>query len=161
MGIKAKFTAKQVEMELARRSRSIEAAIIRRLQFLGEKCLIECRTNKSYQDQTGNLTSSMGYVVVANGMIVQSHGFNQGVQSLSGNSGTAVGKSGMATGQALAKEVAQEFRTGYALIVVAGMNYAAAVEAKGYNVLTSAELLAEKEMPRMMKALSQNIEKMK
>jgi len=38
---------------------------------------------------------------------------------------------------------------------VAGMKYAAYVEARNYNVLSSAELLAEKEVPKLLKALSQ------
>ena len=36
-----------------------------------------------------------------------------------------------------------KYPKGLVLIVVAGMNYAAYVEAKGYNVLSSAELMAE------------------
>lgn len=161
MGLKAKFNRADIDKELRRRALKIETAIIRRLQFLGEKCLIECRTNKTYTDQTGNLTSSMGYVVVANGRIVETHGFNQSVVSLSGNKGTAIGKDGGAEGEGLANEMALRFRTGFALIVVAGMNYAAHVEARGYNVLTTAEMLAEKELPKMLAALRRNIGKMK
>lgn len=138
----------------------VETAIIRRLQFLGEKCLIECRTNKTYTDQTGNLTSSMGYVIIANGKLVETTGFNQAVISISGGTGTAHGSNGGSIGEQLAKEVAARFTTGFALIVVAGMNYAAHVESRGYNVLASAELLAEKELPKMMKALARNIDKM-
>ena len=47
----------------------------------------------------------------------------------------------------------------YALVVVAGMNYAAYVEAKGYNVLSSAEHLAERELPRMLDKLITNIKR--
>lgn len=139
----------------------IESAVIRRLQFLGEKCLIECRTNKTYMDQTGNLTSSMGYLVVANGHVVEIAGFNQGVFSLTGNRGTAFGSEGPKEGEQLARDVADSIGEGsYALIVVAGMDYAAYVEARGYNVLSSAEALAERELPKMMERLRKNIDKM-
>lgn len=160
MGLVPKFLQSDIEKELQKRMKRIEDAIVRRLQFLGEKCLIEMRTNKTYQDQTGNLTSSMGYVIVANGSLIDTHGFNQSVVSMSGGAGTAHGAAGGSIGEALAKEVAARFKSGFVLIVVAGMTYAAHVEARGYNVLTSAELLAEKELPKMLKALSRNIEKM-
>ncbi len=158
MGIKATFTQAEIERELQKRAMRIETAIIRRLQFLGEKCLIECRTNKTYMDQTGNLTSSMGYLIVANGRILDVKGFNQ---SLVGSRGTAYNNEGSGRGESLAKEAAAKYSSGYALIVVAGMEYAAYVESRGYNVLSSAELLAERELPKMIKALHVNIGKMK
>lgn len=138
----------------------VEAAIIRRLQFLGEKCLTEARTNHTYTDQTGNLTSSMGYIVVANGSIVDTAGFNQGVKSISSGTGTKYGGDGSQIGKSLAESLALNYRTGYALIVVAGMSYAAYVESKGFNVLTSAEQLADKQLPVMLAALKRNIDKM-
>lgn len=55
----------------------------------------------------------------------------------------------MKSGQTIAEKVGKETK-GVALVVVAGMNYAAYVEAKGYNVLSSAEHLAERELPRML-----------
>jgi len=126
----------------------IHEAIIQRLQFLGEKCLTEARTNKTYTDQTGNLTSSIGYVILYEGRQIFTNGFE--------GEGEGSGK-----GRQLANDLFKNYGTGYALIVVAGMNYAAHVEARGYNVLASAEQLAEKELPKMLKALSRNIEKMK
>ena len=48
---------------------------------------------------------------------------------------------------------------GVALVVVAGMNYAAYVEARGKNVLSSAEHLAERELPRMLEKLITNIKR--
>jgi len=42
---------------------------------------------------------------------------------------------------------------------VAGMNYAIYLEAKGRDVLTSAEQLAQQELPRMLSELVSNINK--
>ena len=42
---------------------------------------------------------------------------------------------------------------GFVLIVVAGMHYAKYVEAKGLNVLTSAQLLAEEQVPIILNKL--------
>ena len=60
--------------------------------------------------------------------------------------------------KALPKKIGKETK-GVALVVVAGMNYAAYVEAKGYNVLSSAEHLAERELPRMLEKLITNIKR--
>ena len=148
MGLKPRWNQADIERELQQRAQRIETAIINRLSFLGEKCLTECRTNKTYMDQTGNLTAPMGYVIAANGRIIDAKGFN-------GKGGEGPGK-----GETLAKELVGRYKSGYVLIVVAGMNYAAAVESSGKNVLASAELLAERELPKMLKALTRNIEKM-
>jgi hypothetical protein len=50
-------------------------------------------------------------------------------------------------------ELSQKRHKGITLIVCAGMNYASHVEARGYNVLTSAEILSERLVPEMMKKL--------
>ena len=63
----------------------------------------------------------------------------------------------MGSGKHLVNNLATKFSGGYALIVVAGMNYAAYVESMGKNVISSAELLAEQELPRMMKELTSKI----
>ena len=57
---------------------------------------------------------------------------------------------------------------GIALVVVAGMEYAAALEANGawkiksrrsYDVLASAELLAERKLPKILSELVEDINK--
>lgn len=147
MGIKSKSTKAQINKSLSDGFRKLENQIILYLHRLGELCLIESRTNKTYQDRTGNLTASMGYIIVVNGQLTSKAGFDE--------------KHGGTVGEALATDIAKDFKTGYALIVVAGMNYASHVEAKGYNVLSSAELLAERQLPIMMNQLRRNIGKIR
>ena len=68
------------------------------------------------------------------------------------------GTDGIKEGKELAKELAKQYTSGYALIVVAGMNYAEYVEAMdNKNVLASAELLARRELPKMMMKLKKQI----
>jgi hypothetical protein len=117
--------------------------MIRNLCYVGEKCLNEARTNGGYYDQTGNLRSSIGYVVVVDGNIIQMSSFTK-VKS---------GSQGASDGQAFVKQLISKFPKGICLIVVAGMNYASCVSAKGYNVLDSSELLADKLVPQMLKKL--------
>ena len=110
---------------------------------LGEKCVNEARNFGSYTDRTGNLRSSVGYGVFKDGQPVRYSDFQQ----------VAKGTEGGIEGRALLDRIAGTYPHGYALIVVAGMNYAVYVEAKGYNVLSSAQLLAERELPRMINDL--------
>ena len=109
--------------------------VIRQLSIIGEQCVNQARISerkgRDYKDQTGNLRASVGYVIVADGEI----------QELSGFEGA---REGAQTGMQYAQDLAAKHPTGFALIVVAGMNYAEYVAAKGYDVLDSAELLAEK-----------------
>ena len=65
---------------------------------------------------------------------------------------------GIKVGQSVAENIGKETK-GVALVVVAGMNYAAYVEAKGYNVLASAEHLAERELPRMLEKLISSVKR--
>ncbi len=87
---------------------------------------------RGFHDQTGNLRSSIGYVVVKDGKPV-----NVSFGAVKG------GHAGVNEGQRLALQVGSRQTDGYALVVVAGMNYAVHVESKGRDVLTSAEKYAE------------------
>ena len=55
--------------------------------------------------------------------------------------------------------VASAKTSGITLIVVAGMSYAIYVEGRGKNVLTSAELLAERVVPDMLQQLGFTVKK--
>lgn len=118
--------------------------LIGRLQYLGEKCVNEARDNRtnSYTDRTGNLRSSIGYVVLYNGVPVSE-------MSVQGDkpAGRSAGES------SLSKAIAEAPSTGYVLVVVAGMHYAHYVAARGFDVLDSAEHLAEVEMPKILDKL--------
>ena len=112
----------------------LDFEIVRKLCYIGEMCVNKARTYGSYTDHSGNLRSSVGYVVVANGQIRQLAGFD----AING------AKEGVLKGEEYARKCASEHPTDYALIIVAGMDYAEYVAAKGYDVLDSAELEAEK-----------------
>lgn len=152
MGIKANFTQDDVRKRFDAFLAEIEKKQIERLFRLGEMCLIEARTNKGYIMQTGALLSSTGYKVFVDGVAVHSQ-FDAASGAESGAAAT-----GMKSGSDLADKIGKETK-GVALVVVAGMNYAAYVEAKGYNVLSSAEHLAERELPRMLDKLIANIKR--
>lgn len=152
MGIKANFTKGDIRARIDAFLDEIQKKQIARLQELGEMCLIEARTNKGYMMQTGALLSSTGYSVFVDGVAVHTQ-----FDAASGAQSEAAAK-GVKAGQTIADQIGKETK-GVALVVVAGMNYAAYVEAKGRNVLTSAEHLAERELPRMLDKLVSNIKR--
>lgn len=129
----------------------VQDMIIRTLSYLGERCVIEARDRsqeESWFDQSGNLRSSIGYVISHNGRILAYSDFAQVKQ----------GSEGPKEGKVLAQEIAKKYTSGYALVVVAGMNYAEYVEAMdNKNVLASAELFARAELPKMMAKLKTQI----
>lgn len=152
MAIKPNFTKDDVRKRFDAFLNEIEEKQIARLQRLGEMCLVEARTNKGYMMQTGALLSSTGYEVFVDGVAIHSQ-----FDAASGAESNAA-ETGIKSGQSIAESIGKGTK-GIALVVVAGMNYAAYVEAKGYNVLSSAEHLAERELPRMLEKLISNIKR--
>lgn len=152
MAIKPYFTKDDVRKRFDAFLNEIEKKQIARLQRLGEMCLVEARTNKGYMMQTGALLSSTGYEVFVDGVAIHSQ-----FDAASGAESNAA-ETGIKSGQSIAETIGKGTK-GIALVVVAGMNYAAYVEAKGYNVLSSAEHLAERELPRMLEKLISNIKR--
>lgn len=53
----------------------LEQAMVYNLCYVGEQCLNAARSTNSYKDQTGNLRSSLGYIVVSNGKVVTMSSF--------------------------------------------------------------------------------------
>lgn len=124
----------------------VTSVIIRTLQYVGEKCITEAREGGTYQDQTGNLRSSIGYAIVKDGVVVNST-MSQKI------AGTKTSEdNGNQIGSDYLKKISKEYQ-GISLIVVAGMRYAAYVESRGYNVLTSSEILADQLVPQLLKQL--------
>ncbi|MFB5946123.1 hypothetical protein [Albibacterium profundi] len=159
MGIEPTFKMTDIRKQLEKKADLIRRQIIRRLMSLGEMCIGEARTNKGYEDQTGALTSSIGYVVVDHGKVIRLAGFEKPMTAAIDSTGTA--DDGVLEGKQLAESLANKVSTkGYALIVVAGMHYAMHVEAMGLNVIGSSELLAERQLPEMLRKLKGNISKM-
>lgn len=129
---------------LAEYMQRISTAVLRNLRYLGEQCVTEARKNHTYKDQTGNLTSSIGYVIAVNGRVVSRSQFNVTNQAA---------MDGSKEGVEYAMEVARRFPRDVVLIVVAGRSYAKYVAAKGYNVLDSAEQLARREAKTILQGL--------
>ncbi|MEO6610744.1 MAG: hypothetical protein ABIT05_01385 [Chitinophagaceae bacterium] len=140
-----KFNKQQIRAMLGERKERIKAAILLNLQRIGETFVTQARDTDTYKDRTGNLRSSIGYVILYNG--------EQMFESFKSTGGPQ----GVEKARQVVEEVKQNFPSGYVLIGVAGMNYAAAVEAKGFDVITSSALHAETALRVAIKRIESKI----
>lgn len=143
MGIKARFTKADINRLMKQKVAAIERVILNRLILIGEQFVKNARENHTYLDQTGNLTSSISYIVLNNGKTVSKN-----------LEGTA---KGIESAKSLISELSVRFQTGYVLIVVAGMDYAAAVESRGKDVLTASSIIAKNELKKAVKDIKRKV----
>lgn len=124
MGIVARFTPLDIAIYLSHVLRNAERQIILALNRAGKEFADEAKSmtyaNGGFHDDTGDLRSSIGYFVLANGRVIDSY-----------FSGNVAGREAANLALASIPKI-----MGYQLIGIAGMDYAAAVESKGYNVIT-------------------------
>lgn len=143
--IVSKTDMRKLKDGLQQKMKDITNELIKQLSFIGEECIKIARDNGSYNDITGNLRSSIGYVVLYDGKPVV-YGESKQYDGSKGH-----GEKGPAAANALLKQLQAKFPWGIVLIVCAGMNYAAYVEAIHHkDVLTSAELKAESLMKQLI-----------
>jgi hypothetical protein len=148
MPITSNFSPEKFQKHLSDKIASKKAAIIMRLQAIGEECLNQARSGHKYKNQTGNLCSSIGYCITDDGNII-----NQGLwQSIAGKYGN--GADGKNAGMQYMQEIASEKATqGITFIMVAGMPYAQYVEAMSLDVLDTSEQMAVKKIREMLDKL--------
>ena len=148
MAIKAQFTKNDVRKRFDDFLKEVERAQIEALERLGEQCVTHARdipADVGFADRTGNLRSSIGYVIFKDGQAIRQN-YEQVLEA----------NEGIQAGQRLAEEVGSNTK-GICLVVTAGMNYATYVEAKGRDVLASAETLAQRELPKVLQDLIDDV----
>ena len=141
MGIKAKFTLKDVQKITTEFYNNAVKSIYQALELAAYDVVNDAKMRETYADQSGNLRSSIGFVIYYNGEKVSTGGFGGGALFPNKEGVRGSGKEGTEKGGNVAEEIAEQFPKGFVLVVVAGMEYAAYVEAKGYDVLTGSSFL--------------------
>ena len=134
-----------------------EEFYIQRLIEAGEAAVKLAISNGNYQNITGNLRSSIGYIIAYDGEIIKEGGFHkihgrgenmQKVEfttrkgdhvSFWARGGAGDGSEGQRKGMELARQQISG-TMGYAYFLVAGMEYASYVSRNGYDVTDSAKL---------------------
>ncbi|HPE74692.1 MAG TPA: hypothetical protein PLC80_01310 [Draconibacterium sp.] len=147
MGLKIEFDIKHFRKEMDQLAAEIDNDIFESLQQAGEDFVAGARNMKKseggFGDVTGNLRSSIGYAIRRNGEII--------FGNFDGNS----------TGVAAAKRAIDEVEknNGLQLIGVAGMDYASAVESKGFNVISYQGLMLMVDLTDYMKEIEKKYNK--
>lgn len=140
-----KFTQAQVHEKMVKEKTVLRNATLLRLSRIGEQFVIDARSKTAAQggfnDRTGNLRNSIGYVILEDGKTIRQNFKSTAKPTVSGGT-----KEGLQQGATFAAEVARGFPTGIVLIVVAGMEYAAAVELRGKDVITGSSVEAQKSL---------------
>lgn len=149
MIVTPKFTQAEIEAAVKEGVEHKVNALKRDLQYIGEEVVTEARTGAKtggldYKQQTGNLRSSIGYIITYKGETTGEGGFIP-------MPGRESGEEGAKEGKAVAERIATEegSQESLKLTVVAGMDYATHLHAKGYDVLDSAELLANERLKEL------------
>lgn len=144
----SKTDMRKLKTGLQAKMKDLVAILVKQLSYIGEESVRIARENGSYSDITGNLRSSIGYVVLVDGKPVKKGTPKQ----YDGKDGS--GEAGPPAAEALLQSLQAKFPWGVVLIVCAGMKYAAYVEAVHHkDVLTSAELIAESLAKKLLKGL--------
>lgn len=156
-----KFNKADFEKMVKERLLRIDQAVVMRLKRIGETFVKNARENGAYNDITGNLRNSVGYVILRDGVQLESDFKRSASVKNSKGKKTSGSKDGVNAGKDLAFEIARKFPRGYVLIVVAGMEYASKVESRGKDVLTASSIIAEKQLKEAIQTISKKIPNMR
>lgn len=158
MGVTANIDFRQIRDQLEREVRRNIQRIIASLQYVGETVVNEIRTShiSDWNDRSGNLRSSVGYILSVDGQPINMSGFER----VDGPDREKSTEDGSESGRAYAQSLCSLYPKGIALIVVAGMEYAAYVEAmENKVVLAQGEIEAWKLVSEMLQELNSRYSK--
>lgn len=125
MGISKYF--KELSLHLHKQSEAIDEKILQVLDTVGSRAVELAIKTKTYKDDTGNLTASIGYGVYKKGVEYSVGGFGGGKGEQEGLN-------------KLAAVASQHRNKSLVLIIVAGMEYALYLERNGYVILDGASV---------------------
>jgi hypothetical protein len=133
--------------------RIVQEEVDKALSYLGAECIIRIRDRRpeeSWNDITGNLRSSIGYAVYDYGKK-----YIESTFAVIKNGGK-----GASEGRRIIDELASQYANVYALVVIAGMNYADLVEAmKNKDVLASTKSWATQQVNEYIKKAQERAER--
>lgn len=151
MGVKGgfvpQFKVSDLIKQVTDKQKRVDDAIYMRLRRIGLQFVRDARIKADFTDRTGNLRSSIGFIITRNGRVM--------VQDFETAKRGTDKATGVAKGLMVAKE--ESLAYGWVLIVVAGMEYAAAVESKGYDVITGSSIEAKASLKQAIAELEQKI----
>lgn len=156
MAIKAEFKIeglRELVHKLDERKERLKKVLDMKILQLAEEAVSHAKHNKGYKDRTANLKNSISFALFYDGELVtkligkipkpeEAPKEHQGVESCL---------------EQYCSEQGVVKPKGYSLVVVAGMEYGAYVEYKGYNVLKLTEYYLQDEMRKILEETLEEI----
>ena len=82
MGFKAAFTMNDVKAHMDKAKQGFEDSLLDEFRRTGEQFIADARSIRTYQDQTGNLRSSIGYAIFKDGQMSRAQSTISDLQSV-------------------------------------------------------------------------------
>lgn len=130
MGIEPKFDIDEIFRNVQQKVNAIMIGVEEAMMKTCLEIVTHAKQLNTYEDQTNNLRSSIGYIIYNKGEKVAEY-FNQ-----DGGGGGGTGTDGIGKGKEAAESAAKDFPEDLVGVIVAGEDYALYVESKGYDVLS-------------------------
>lgn len=149
MAIKGEFKViglEALQRRLLQRKKNLMRALDMRLTQLAVEAVTYSKEHKGYRDRTANLKNSISFALFYDGELIKMN-IGKIIQPDMAEGGQAQVASNL---EAFANQPNVVSPKGYTLIIVAGMNYGAHVEHKGYNVLYLTRHYLRKEMKKIL-----------
>ena len=153
MGVTSNVDFREVRDYLYKEYQRHLHRLISSLQYVGETVVNQIRDSdiSYWEDHTGNLRSSIGYIIAVDGKPIGMSGF----EKVEGPEADQTEEDGSEKGRAYARRIVDLYPEGIALIVVAGMEYASYVErVESRTVLAKGEIEARKLVTEMIQELN-------
>lgn len=146
ISIEPDFSEDDIEKIIEEFLNRVVRIIKNELSQIGLEAISEARLKSKQQggfdDQTGNLRSSMYYCLIYNGEII--------IEDFEASNKGSDKQSGIESAKKASRDIASEDNEGWGIVIGAAMEYASWVEAKGFDVITGATLSAESKLKRAM-----------
>ena len=149
------FDSKALAQELKTTEKEVRGMIERGLGYAGREAINAQREiyfPASYRDQSGNLRSSTNFVVASEGEVKESGRFTP-VYGAKPKKNSLSPADAVEEGWGKAVDEVQNCPPYPTLILVAGMNYASYVSDKGFDVLSTARIVAEESVREWLEDL--------
>lgn len=156
MALKAEFKVegiRQLQQKLNEKKEALKRVLDMKLLQLAEEAVSHAKHNKGYKDRTANLKNSISFALFYDGQLVTKQ-----IGQLSKPEEAPKEHRGTETNlDSFAQEDGVVASSGYSLIIVAGMEYGAHVEHKGYNVLHLTRYYLRDEMKKILEETLEEI----
>lgn len=156
MALKAEFKVngiRQLQQKLLEKKDALKRVLDMKLLQLAEEAVSHAKHNKGYKDRTANLKNSISFALFYDGQLVTKQ-----IGQLSKPEEAPKEHRGVENNlDAFAQEDGVVAPSGYSLIIVAGMEYGAHVEHKGYNVLHLTRYYLHDEMKKILEETLEEI----